>query len=99
MKISCAYGLWVGLVLLAAGPVMVNADEHARKELIERNKDHPYPHPQKPVYGGHQKAEHDKEIFEEMDTASDEAKERHAQEAVEAVERASIRLQENGKSR
>ena len=99
MKISCAYGLWVGLVFLAASPAMVNADERARKELIEQNKDHPYPHPQKPIYGGHQKAEHDKEIFEEMDTASEEAKEGHTQEAVEAVERTSIHLQEKGQSR
>jgi len=78
---------------------VVSHTEDARKELIEQNKDHPYTHPQKPIYGEPQKAEHDKEIFEEMDTAIDDAKEGHAQEAVEAVERASIHLQEKGQSR
>lgn len=66
----------------------------ARKELIEQNKDHPYTHIQKPIYGEHQKAEHDKEVFEEIEEAIDEAKEGHTQEAVEAVERASTHLRE-----
>ncbi len=68
--------------------------EEARKELIEQNKDHPYTHIQKPIYGEHQKAEHDKEVFEEIEEAIEEAKDGHTQEAVEAVERASTHLRE-----
>ena len=47
--------------------------EEARKELIEDNKEHPYTYLQKPIYGEHEKAEHDKEIFEEMEEAITEA--------------------------
>ena len=68
--------------------------EEARKELIEQNKEHPYTHLQKPIYGEHEKAEHDREIFEEMELAVDEAKEGHSKEAVEALERASEHLRE-----
>lgn len=81
----------------AAG--VVSHTEEAKKELIEQNKDHPYTHIQKPIYGEHQKAEHDEEVFEEMDEAIDEAKEGHIQEAVEAVERASMHLREKEKSK
>lgn len=73
--------------------------EEARKELIEQNKDHPYTHLQKPIYGEHQKAEHDKEVFEEIEEAIEEAKEGHTQEAVEAVERASVHLREKDQSK
>ena len=72
--------------------------EEAKKELIEQNKEHPYTTLQKPIYGEHEKAEHDREIFEEMDLAIEEAKEEHTKEAVEAVERASIHLEEKEKS-
>lgn len=72
--------------------------EEAKKELIEQNKEHPYTTLQKPVYGEHEKAEHDREIFEEMDLAIEEAKEERTKEAVEAVERASIHLEEKEKS-
>ena len=68
--------------------------EEARKELIEQNKEHPYTHLQKPIYGEHEKAEHDREVFEEMELAVDEAKEGHSKEAVEALERASEHLRE-----
>ena len=68
--------------------------EEAKKELIEDNVEHPYTHIQKPIYGEHDKAEHDKEVFEEMDMAIEEAKDGHAQQAVEAVERASVHLRE-----
>jgi hypothetical protein len=78
---------------------VVSHTEEARKELIEQNKDHPYTNLQKPIYGEHEKAEHDKEIFEEMDVAIDEAKGGHTQEAVEAVERASVHLQEKEQSK
>lgn len=78
---------------------VVNHTEEARKELIEQNKDHPYTNLQKPIYGEHEKAEHDKEVFEEMDMAIDEAKGGHTQEAVEAIERASVHLQEKEQSR
>jgi hypothetical protein len=78
---------------------VVSHTEEAKKELIEQNKDHPYTNLQKPIYGEHEKMEHDKEIFEEMDIAIDEAKGGHTQEAVEAVERASIHLQEKEQSR
>ena len=78
---------------------VISHTEAARKELIEQNKDHPYTHIQKPIYGEHEKAEHDKEIFEETDVAIDEAKGGHTQEAVEAVERASVHLQEKERSR
>lgn len=78
---------------------VVSHTEEAKKELIEQNKDHPYTNLQKPIYGEHEKVEHDKEIFEEMDVAIEEAKGGHAQEAVEAVERASIHLQEKEQSR
>lgn len=73
---------------------VLNHSEEAKKELIEQNKDHPYTHIQKPIYGEHQKAEHDKEVFEEIEEAIEEAKEGHTQEAVEAVERASTHLRE-----
>ncbi len=73
--------------------------EQAKKELIEENKDHPYTHFQKPLYGEHHKAEHDKEVFQAMEEAIDVAKEGHVQEAVEAVERASIHLQEKEQSK
>lgn len=73
--------------------------EEARKELIEQNKDHPYTNLQKPIYGEHQKAEHDKETFEEIEEAIEEAKEGHTQEAVEAVERASTHLREKEQSK
>jgi hypothetical protein len=78
---------------------VVSHTEEAKKELIEQNKDHPYTHLQKPIYGEHQKAEHDEEVFEEMDEAIDEAKDGHIQEAVEAVERASMHLREKEQSR
>src|SRR4029079_5663201 len=68
--------------------------EEARKELIEDNKEHPYTYLQKPIYGEHEKAEHDREVFEEMDMAIDEAKDGHSQQAVEALERASGHLWE-----
>lgn len=73
---------------------IVSHTEEARKELIEENEEHPYTNLQKPIYGEHEKAEHDKEVFEEMEIAIDEAKEGHAQKAVEALERASIHLRE-----
>ncbi|MDQ3185979.1 MAG: hypothetical protein M3Q16_05860 [Pseudomonadota bacterium] len=73
--------------------------EQAKKELIEQNKDHPYTHLQNPIYGEHQKAEHDKEVFEEMEEAIVEAKEGHIQQAVEAVERASVHLREKEQSK
>ena len=78
---------------------VLSHSEEARKELIEQNKDHPYTHLQKPIYGEHQKAEHDKEVFEEIEEAIEEAKEGHTQEAVEAVERASIHLREKEQSK
>lgn len=78
---------------------VINHAEEARKELVEQNKDHPYTNLQKPIYGEHEKAEHDKEVFEEMDVAIDEAKGGHTQEAVEAIERASVHLQEKEQSR
>lgn len=68
--------------------------EEGKKELIEANKEHPYTNLQKPIYGEHEKAEHDKEAFEEMDEAIGEAQEGHVEEAVEAVERASMHLKE-----
>jgi hypothetical protein len=68
--------------------------EEARKELIEDNKEHPYTYLQKPIYGEHEKAEHDKETFEEMDEAITEASEGHSAEATEAAERASLHLKE-----
>ena len=73
---------------------VVNHTEEARKELIEQNKEHPYTYLQKPIYGEHEKAEHDREVFEEMDMAIDEAKDGHSQQAVEALERASGHLWE-----
>ena len=73
---------------------MLQHTEEARKELIEQNKEHPYTHLQKPIYGEHEKAEHDREVFEEMELAVDEAKEGHSKEAVEALERASEHLRE-----
>jgi cellobiose-specific phosphotransferase system component IIA len=73
--------------------------EEGKKELIEANKEHPYTNLQKPIYGEHEKAEHDKEAFEEMDEAISEAREGHVEEAVEAVERASTHLKEKIDSR
>lgn len=78
---------------------VLSHSEEARKELIEQNKDHPYTNLQKPIYGEHQKAEHDKEAFEEIEEAIEEAKEGHTQEAVEAVERASTHLREKEQSK
>ncbi|MDN5753263.1 MAG: hypothetical protein L0H15_08265 [Nitrosospira sp.] len=126
---TCADGVAMVLIFLAASPALVHAEEdhgrkveshlqeaiksgkenstegvvthteQAKRELIEQNKDHPYTHIQKPIYGEHEKAEHDKEIFEEMDEAIDEAKEGHTQEAVDAVERASVHLREKEQSK
>lgn len=73
---------------------VISHTEEARKELIDDNEEHPYTHLHKPIYGEHQKAERDEEIFEEMDKAIEEAREGHTQEAVEAVERASRHLRE-----
>jgi hypothetical protein len=73
--------------------------EEARKELIEDNKEHPYTYLQKPLYGEHEKAEHDKEAFEEMDEAISEAREGHPEEATEAAVRASLHLKEKEKAR
>lgn len=78
---------------------VLSHSEEARKELIEQNKDHPYTHLQKPIYGEHQKSEHDKEAFEEIEEAIEEAKEGHTQQAVEAVERASAHLREKEQSK
>lgn len=78
---------------------ILSHSEEARKELIEQNNDHPYTNLQKPIYGEHQKAEHDKEVFEEIEEAIEEAKEGHTQQAVEAVERASVHLREKEQSR
>jgi hypothetical protein len=72
--------------------------EEGKKELIEANKDHPYTHIQKPIYGEHERAEHDKEAFEDMDEAISEAREGHVEEAIEAVERASTHLKEKRES-
>jgi hypothetical protein len=72
--------------------------EEGKKELIEANKEHPYTHLQKPIYGEHERADHDKEAFEEMDEAISEAQEGHVEEAVEAVERASMHLKEKRES-
>ena len=66
---------------------------------FEANKEHPYTHLQKPIYGEHERAEHDKEVFEEMDEAISEAREGHVEEAIEAVERASTHLKEKRESR
>ncbi len=68
--------------------------EEARKELIEDNKEHPYTYLQKSIYGEHEKAEHDKEAFEELDEAISEARAGHSKEATEAAKRASIHLKE-----
>ena len=68
--------------------------EEARKELIEDNKEHPYTYLQKPIYGEHEKVEHDKETFEDMEEAISEASEGHSAEATEAAERASLHLKE-----
>jgi hypothetical protein len=73
---------------------VVNHTEEAKKELIEENKEHPYTRLQKPIYGEHEKAEHDREVFEEMDLAIEEAKEGDSIEAAEALERASFHLKE-----
>jgi cellobiose-specific phosphotransferase system component IIA len=73
---------------------VLNHIEEAKKELIEQNKEYPYTHLQKPIYGEHEKAEHDREVFEEMDIAIDEAKAGHPEQAVEALERASDHLRE-----
>lgn len=78
---------------------VISHTEEARKELIDDNEDHPYTHIHKPIYGEHQKAEHDEEIFEEMDKAIDEAREGHAQEAMEAVEPASSHLREKERAK
>jgi hypothetical protein len=69
-----------------------------KRELIEANKEHPYTHLQKSIYGEHERAEHDKEAFEEMDEAIGEAREGHVAEAVEAVERASMHVKEKQES-
>jgi hypothetical protein len=73
--------------------------EEAKKELIEDNKEHPYTQLQKPIYGEHEKAEHDKEVFEEMDIAIEEAKEGDVKDATEAAERAASHLREKEQSR
>jgi hypothetical protein len=73
--------------------------EEARQELIEDNKEHPYTYLQKPIYGEHEKAEHDKEVFEEMDEAISEARKGHPEEATEAAERASLHLKEKEEAR
>src|SRR5687768_9289924 len=71
---------------------VVSHTEEARKKLIEENKEHPYTNLQKSIYGEYKKAGHDKEVFEAMEIAIDEAREGYAQQAVEALERASIHL-------
>jgi hypothetical protein len=68
--------------------------EEARRELIEDNKEHPYTQLQKPIYGENEKAEHDKEAFEEIDEAIDEAEDGDAKDAAEAAARASAHLRE-----
>jgi hypothetical protein len=73
--------------------------EEARKELIEDNREHPYTYLQKPIYGEYEKAEHDKEAFEEIDEAISEAREGHPEEAAEAAERASLHLKEKEEAR
>jgi type III secretory pathway component EscR len=78
---------------------VVNHTEEAKKELIEENKEHPYTHLQKPIYGEHEKAEHDREVFEEMDIAIEKAKEGDSREAGEALERASTHLKERERAK
>jgi len=73
--------------------------EEARREAIEENKEHPYTHLQKHIYGENEKAEHDKEAFEEMDEAISEARQGDTREATEAAERASAHLKEKEESR
>ncbi|PTR16597.1 small metal-binding protein [Nitrosospira sp. Nsp2] len=73
--------------------------QEAKRELIEENKEHPYTHLQKPIYGEHEKAEHDKEVFEEMDIAIEEAEEGDVEDATEAVERAARHLREKEQSK
>jgi hypothetical protein len=73
---------------------VVRHTEEARKKLIEQNKEHPYTNLQKSIYGERKKAGHDKEIFEAMEIAIGEAREGYVQQAVEALERASIHLRE-----
>jgi Small metal-binding protein len=68
--------------------------EKARRELIEDNKEHPYTRLQKPIYGEHEKAEHDKEAFEEIEEAIGEAEDGDVQDATQAAARASAHLRE-----
>lgn len=68
--------------------------EEARRELIEDNKEHPYTQLQKPIYGEHEKAEHDKEAFEDIDEAIDETEDGDTKDAAEAAARASAHLEE-----
>jgi hypothetical protein len=70
--------------------------KEAKRELIEENKEHPYTHLQKPIYGEHEKAEHDKEVFEEMDIAIEEAEEGDVKDA---AERAARHLREKEQSK
>ena len=73
--------------------------EEAKKHVVEENKEHPYIQPFKPVYGQEQKAEHDKETFEEMEKAIAEAKKGRAKEAGEAAGRAVTHLKEKEESK
>ncbi|SEO45995.1 small metal-binding protein SmbP [Nitrosovibrio sp. Nv6] len=71
----------------------------AKKHLIEENKEHPYTHPFISVYGQFPKAEHDIEMFEEMDKAIGEAKKGNLAKAGEAARRASMHLQQRARSK
>ncbi len=82
----------------SAQGVRIHAEE-AKKELIEQNRKHPYTTLQKPLYGEYEKAEHDRDIFEEMDLAIEEAKKENTEEAIEAIERASVHLEKKERSR
>jgi hypothetical protein len=70
--------------------------QEAKRELIEENKEHPYTNPQTLIYGEHEKAEHDKEVFEEMDIAIEEAEEGDVKDA---AERAARHLREKEQSK
>ena len=105
------YSVAAVLAFFVTAPVVVHAEDHiraegvvnhteeAKKELIEENKEHPYTQLQKPIYGEHEKAEHDREVFEEMDIAIEKAKEGDSREAGEALERASTHLKERERAK
>jgi len=68
--------------------------QEAEKDLIQENKEKPYPQPSKQITGENPKAEHDKAAFEDIEKAKAHAKKGHANQAADAAKKAEAHIKD-----